>query len=195
LDNGGTITGTNYGILNIESSAIGTITNRGLISGHQAIYNDQECSIATLSNSGTISGFSDAIYNAASASLGQITNSGLIAGTIDNESASDLSIAGGNGTIFGTLTGYGNTIGSIINTLSNVNLSGNQLLNDNVTLSADFSLNNSGVLAVRNPITITGNYAQSAGATLLVDVANGAKVQAAPGYLSQAGTLRLRQLF
>jgi len=92
-----------------------------------------------------------------------------------NLSSNDLSISGGTGTIFGTLTGYGggSTIGTITNTASNVVFgSGNLLLNDNINVGSN-AVNNTGtaVLQVNQPVTITGNYNQGSGATLQIGVA------------------------
>lgn len=196
LNNAGTIVGqTSYALLNegtintitnsgqintdVSNNAIrntgniGTLSNSGVISSPQdAIYNTG--SIGTLSNSGTISAAGNAIYNGVSGSLGTITNSGLITGTITNLSSGDLSIDGGTGSTFGTLTGA-SSVGSIANTASNVVFgSGNLLLNDNIDVGT-YSVKNTGAtLQVNAPMTITGNYSQSADATLLVGVANGA---------------------
>ena len=185
LSNSGTISGSNsnsgsqgYGISN--SGSIDSLSNSGTISGTVSgtgagygIYNSG--SIGTLTNSGTITGTNYAIYNDTSGTLGPITHSGVIAGNIANLSSNDLSISGGTGTIFGTLTGYGggSTIGTITNTASNVVFgSGNLLLNDNVNVGSN-AVNNTGtaVLQVNQPVTITGNYNQGSGATLQIGVA------------------------
>ena len=175
LTNSGYIHGTT-GILN--SGTVGTLSNSGIISGSQYgiafAYPDPTGAVI---NSGTITGAVDAIFNQ-TPSLGPITNSGVIAGNIRNESSDDLTINGGTGTTFGTLTGYGggNTIGTITNVSSNVDFgSGNLLLNDNINVTGH-AVNNTGtaVLQVNQPISITGNYNQGAGATLQIGVASGA---------------------
>ena len=56
-----------------------------------------------------------------------MTNTGVIAGNITNNGLGDITIAGGAGTIFGTLTGFvAGTQGTISNGNGNVVLSGNQ---------------------------------------------------------------------
>jgi outer membrane autotransporter protein len=174
LTNSGTITGGNNAIDN--GGTIGTLTNSGTItSAGYAIYNSG--AIGTLTNSGTITGANYAIYNTTNGSLATIANSGTIAGNIANLSSSVLSISGGTGTTFGTLTGYGggSTIGTITNTLSNIAFaSGNQLLNDNIAVGTHTVNNSGGTLQVNNRISITGNYSQSAAATLNIGVADNA---------------------
>ena len=169
LTNSGTISG---GIYNFFGTIV-TLINTGTISG-DAIHNSG--TINTLTNSGTITGIGFAIFNENSGVLSPITNSGLIAGDIINASSNDLSISGGTGTIFGTVTGFGGTIGAITNTTSNVAFgSGNLLLNDNINVGGN-AVNNTGtaVLQINQPLTITGNYNQGAGATLQIGVASGA---------------------
>jgi outer membrane autotransporter protein len=168
-NNGGSIIGTNYGIGNAGN--IGTLTNNGLISGGMA-----------------------AIYLVSGSTLTSFTNTGTIAGTILNESSNTLIINGGSGTIFGTLTGYSggiaaSDIGNIIST-SNLSFgSGNQLLNDNITVnSGSGTVTNAGVLELINPVTITGNYLQRANASLLIGVTSGAIIN---GNLTDTGYGRL----
>jgi outer membrane autotransporter protein len=154
LTNGGLITGTTYGIDN-GGGAIAALMNDagGVISGATAISNSG--TIGALSNSGTITGTAYAINN--TGSLGPITNSGVINGNIASSSA--LSINGGTAATFGTLTG-----GTITSPSVAFN-AGNLLLNDNITTSqATGTVNNAGaVLQVNRPVTITGNYTQTAG--------------------------------
>jgi outer membrane autotransporter protein len=175
---GGTIIGGTYGIDNGQLAPINTLLNSGTIAGKTGIYNASTGTIGSIVNSGLISGSANALYNAGGTHpgvLGTITNSGTIAGNIENDSANDLIVDGGMGTIFGTLTGYNGTIGTINNTASNVVFgSGNLLLNDNINVST-FSVNNTGAtLQVNAPVTITGNYSQGAAATLLIGVSAGA---------------------
>lgn len=171
LNNSGTISTSYTGIGN--SGTIGTLTNSGTISGNSVgLYNTG--TIGTLTNSGTISGNSYAIYND-SGTLGTITNSGIITGNIFSNSSNDLTFIGGTSSTFGTLTGYNGAISSIDNTSSNVIFaSGNVYLNDNINVGS-YAVNNlASTLQVNNHLTITGNYNQGAGATLLIGVANGA---------------------
>jgi outer membrane autotransporter protein len=103
----------------------------------------------------------------------------VIAGNITNLSSNDLTLNGGTGTTFGTLTGFGGgtALGSITNTSSNVVFgTGNLLLNDNINVGSHAVDNNgTAVLQIRQPVTITGNYNQ-AGGTLQVGVFTGAAV-------------------
>src|SRR5450830_685472 len=188
LSNSGTISGRYAGIYNIGT--IGTLSNSGTISGgNTGIYNNIG-TIGTLSNSGLITGSTGAIYNDVSGALVQITNLGTIAGNIYNGSSNDLTINGGTGSTFGTLTGYGGTIGTITNTASNIILSsGNQLLNDNINVGTNTVSNLAGTLQVNNQLSITGNYVQSAAATLKIGVGDSAVTSS--GTTSDSGYGRL----
>ncbi|MGB9985408.1 MULTISPECIES: autotransporter domain-containing protein [unclassified Herbaspirillum] len=196
LSNSGLITGTSTAGIS-TSGLITSLTNVGTISGNKGIDNSGQ--IGTLSNSGTISGGNNGIVstgtigtlnntglitgslsaiNLGSGTLSSFTNAGTIAGSIVNSTGNALTILGGSGSIFGTLTGSGGGIGAadIGNITSGTNLifgAGNQLLNDNINVGAN-TVTNSGVLQLNNPVTITGNYAQNAGATLLIGVSSGA---------------------
>ncbi|VVE69484.1 autotransporter domain-containing protein [Pandoraea captiosa] len=185
--NTGMITQTeSYGIGVITGGVIGTLANSGTISAHVAVAVDAPGpapapgTIGTLINSGLISGSDAAIVVVGSLSgalLGTVVNTGVIAGPILNTSPNDLTISGGT-SIFGTLTGYGGSpgtlgpIGQIDSGFSNLTLSGNLLLNDNVMTGT--LVNTAGVLQINNPITITGNYHQYSDAALRIGVANGA---------------------
>jgi outer membrane autotransporter protein len=216
LNNDGYIHGNNRAIYN-SGGLISRLTNNGLISGQLGIINDSgrintltnnnggsiigtnygignAGNIGTLTNNGFISGGLAAIYLVSGSTLGYFTNTGTIAGTILNESSNILVINGSNGTIFGTLTGYSggiaaSDIGNIIST-SNLSFgSGNQLLNDNITVnSGSGTVTNAGVLELINPVTITGNYLQKANASLLIGVTSGAIVN---GNLTDIGYGRL----
>jgi outer membrane autotransporter protein len=179
LTNNGAIRG-NVGIWNDNGSSITVLTNNsgGNISGGNAgIYNDG--TINALNNTGVIMG-TTAIYNDTDGSIGSITNSGVIAGSVINLPGDVLSISGGTGTIFGTLTGSGggigaDNIGTITNTASDlVFAAGNQLLNDNIDVTGHTVTNSGSTLQINNTIAITGNYVQNAGATLQIGVADGA---------------------
>ncbi|CAN0620612.1 Outer membrane autotransporter barrel domain protein [Burkholderia multivorans] len=170
-NDGGTISGGQGGINN--NGTIGTLTNSagGTIAGGQTGIINSGGTIGTVVNSGLITGARYALYNPAESVLGTVTNSGTIAGNIANLSSADLNINGGAGSTFGTLTGYGGAVGTIANTASNVVFgSGNLLLHDNINVGSH-SVNNMGAtLQVNAPMTITGNYSQGAGATLLSGV-------------------------
>lgn len=189
LSNTGTITGALYGIKNDTTGTITQLSNSGTISGAQFGIGNVG-TIDNLLNSGEISSAGTAIGIANAGRIGLLNNAGVIAGNIVNQSTNDLSISGGTGSIFGTLTGFGNTVGTITNTTSNVVfVSGNQLLNDNVNVGSNAVNNTGATLQVNHVVAITGNYAQDANATLLVGVSDGA---AASGSLTtDAGYGRL----
>ncbi|WP_197326705.1 autotransporter outer membrane beta-barrel domain-containing protein [Ralstonia solanacearum] len=206
LTNTGTITGSNsysgnegFGVNN--GGTIGALTNTGTISGTvsgsgTAYGISNVGTIGSLANSGLITGSTYAVFNDAGGTLGPVTNAGVIAGNIGNLSSRDLSISGGTGTTFGTLTGYGG--GSTLGTIDNPNasvafVSGNLLLNDNINLGSGTinAVNNTGsaVVQVNQPVSITGNYNQGSGATLQIGVASGATTQGTLG--TDAGYGRL----
>jgi outer membrane autotransporter protein len=191
----GTITGR-YGIYNSSEATITTLSNSGTISGNVAqngrgsppIGIDNYGTIGTLENSGLITSTGYAIHNSSSGILNTITNSGTIAGTILNDSNRDLTINSPSDST-SLLTGYtglqpiGNgfdlsqlaNMGQITNTQSNLIFgSGVQLLNDHIDVGNFTVFNAAATLAVLNPITITGNYSQGAGASLLSGVLNNA---------------------
>ncbi|RFB67986.1 MULTISPECIES: autotransporter domain-containing protein [unclassified Herbaspirillum] len=190
LNNNGTISGSNTGLTNTgtittltptaginNAGAINALTNAGTISGGDIGINNTG-TIGPLTNSGTITGAVNAIYNDTAGAIGPITNSGVVAGNIQNLSTQNLTFNGGTGTTFGTLTGFGggSTIGTITNVNSNIIFgSGNLLLNDNINVGVN-AVNNTGtaVLQVNQPVIITGNYNQGAGASLQIGVAAGA---------------------
>jgi uncharacterized protein with beta-barrel porin domain len=166
LSNSGTISGgTQAGIVN-SGGTIGTLTNSGVLRGSIGIANSG--SIGTLSNGGTIQG-PTAIFNASTGMLGPIVNSGLIAGDIVNQSSQTLTIGGGSGTTFGTLTGASGAIdsadqGAITSTASNlVFASGNLLLNDAINVGSNTVIISGATLKVVNPVAITGAYQQTGG--------------------------------
>ncbi|WP_076592114.1 autotransporter outer membrane beta-barrel domain-containing protein [Herminiimonas arsenitoxidans] len=179
LVNTGTITGAQGGIGNAGN--INILNNSGTISSNDyAIYNAASGTFGSITNSGTISSNGYAIYNAGAGTLGPITNSGTIAGSIRNDSANNLTINGASGASFGILTGSSAGLdttdqGLITNTSSNLIFnSGNLLLNNNINVGTRTVSNTAATLQVNNGITVTGNYNQGAGATLLIGVANGA---------------------
>lgn len=180
LRNDGRIDAGTIGIRNTGS--IGTLVNSGTISGsNNGILNDANGSIGSIVNTGVISSSWLAIMSGYSvlggASLSTITNSGVIAGYIGNSSGHDMTIVGGTGSVFGTLTGQNGSIGWIENGRSNLTITGNQVLNDHVNLVTFSSMtlfSEAGNLRVDNPITIVGNYTMRANGTLLIGVSSGA---------------------
>jgi outer membrane autotransporter protein len=184
----GTVYGSAVGIYN-SAGTIATLSNAGTIQGGvTGILNLG--TIGTLSNSGVLSAALYALALNSSASLGTLNNSGLVAGNVINLSSNDITINGGTGTIFGTLTGSSgattsSAIGSITN--SNANLifgSGNILLNDNINVGSNTVSNLGSTLQLNNHLTITGNYSQGTSATLLIGVNDGAT---ATGSVSDTG--------
>jgi uncharacterized protein with beta-barrel porin domain len=190
-ESGGTISSASWsGIFN--NGTIGTLTNRGAITGTNGIFNNgggttsnpNGGSIGTLTNSGTIGGNTYginntgmigaltnigtitgpiAIYNSSTGTIGPIVNSGLIAGNIQNDAAQALTINGGSGAIYGTLTGSSGSIGSgdkgtITNTNSNLIFdTGNILLNDDINVTGHSVTVTDATIVVVNPVTITGD--------------------------------------
>lgn len=220
LDNSGTITAApgaqQPGVYNVGHSnsttlgTIGTLTNSGVISAVDGIFNAgivgaltntgtisgtttgifNSGSIGTLTNSGAISGAVYAIHNSSTGTLGPIANIGAIEGNILNESARDVTITGGSGSVFGTLTGHGGTSGTIISTASNVVFAaGNVLLDDDVDVGSNTVANTASTLRINRAVSIAGNYSQGAAATLLVGVGSGAVTSGAPS--TDAGYGRL----
>jgi len=186
LSNSGTISGGATGIFN-NGGTISTLINTGTISGgNTGIYNMG--TISTLTNSGLISGGRAIIIGGSPSSF---TNTGTIAGNIYLGSGA-LTIIGGTGTIFGTLTAnFSGGIGNISSSsTTNLTFAGNQLLNDNINVNIG-TITNTGTLQINNPLTIVGNYVQGTGATLVVGavspVFNGNKSDTGYGQLIITG--------
>ncbi|WP_455813548.1 autotransporter outer membrane beta-barrel domain-containing protein [Pseudomonas graminis] len=181
LTNAGRISGTtNVGVGTSANATIGSLNNSGTITGALGAVANAG-TLGALVNSGTIASSSGyAIYNASIGTLGPITNSGLVSGLIGNLSSRSMTINGGSDTIFGTLTGASGGIGSAdIGTISSnaaslYFASGNLLLNDKINVGSNDVNNTGATLQVNNLISITGNYTQSALATLLVGVSDSA---------------------
>lgn len=140
LSNSGKITATNSGIQNYGT--IGSLSNSGTISGGKGLYS--KGSVGTLNNTGLITGTAAAIYLdrvvsgtivTAVSTLTNFTNTGTVAGSIYN-AGNALTISGGTGSTFGTLTGLAGAVGAITSTNDLTFGSGNQLLNDNITVGA-----------------------------------------------------------
>lgn len=194
----------NYGPIFMQNRAtilnygtITTLTNKedGTISGAGgAIVNNG--TLTELNNAGTISatsnyfpfpGTGDAITN--TGVLSSINNSGTIAGNITNTTSNELVINGGNnkrGSLIGsnqfiyafslpTSSVISSPIGSINSTDADVRFQkGQLLLNDNVFLGGTHTLTNNADVLVTQPLSINGNYHQTANAILNIGVAEGA---------------------
>ncbi|TWB64098.1 hypothetical protein FBZ87_1281, partial [Nitrospirillum amazonense] len=92
----------------------------------------------------------------------------MIQGNIVNTGTVALSIGGGTGTVVGTLTGGTLTNrGTITSTGTNVVLSGNLRLNDNINVGTNTVTNAGGAITLGTVATITGNYTQASG-TLVI---------------------------
>jgi len=184
-DDGGRITTLNNlsggiingGIINGDVRSTATITtfnNAGLVTDDMTAIHVVRGTIGSLNNSGVITA-SNAIVIESNATITTLSNAGTISGNIINNSNRVQTIFGGSGNTFGTLTGQNGSIGLITNTSSNwVFGGGNQLLNSNINVGSNSVINSAGVLQVNNQISVTGNYQQSAAATLNVGVASGA---------------------
>lgn len=172
MSNTGLISGSSYAVGLDTGVTVGTLTNSGTLTGNSMGYGYvARATLGTLVNSGLIQGGNKAIYSYSPGTLGTIVNTGTIAGVIDSNRP--LTIAGG--ATQGTLTGANMTsVGSMtITTAGVLFFSGSQLLNDNITLIGNYTVNNVGaVLQINNPINIVGNYAQSANAGLVVGVSD-----------------------
>ncbi|MEA1673611.1 hypothetical protein, partial [Nitrospirillum sp. BR 11163] len=157
-----------YGSLTGVVSSSGTGINvTGTTSGNNLLAMVQNYYIAgtygTITNTGTLTAAS-AVYVASTGTLGAVSNTGVIQGSIINNSVRDLTLLGGGAGTFGTFTGItGTTAGSIVNTASNVTLSGNVALNDHVNVTGHTLVNNGGSLYLGSIISVTGNYSQTGG--------------------------------
>ncbi|VVE68169.1 hemagglutinin-related protein [Pandoraea anapnoica] len=196
LNSSAFVSGTDY------AGTVGAINNAGTISGgYYGIYND--ASIGTINNldGGLITGLGGAISNQApTSSIGQINNAGTIAGWIINRSPNDLRIAGATDGTFGTITSFGPTYGgTIVSTNADVRFNGgNLVIGNNFDLAGSrTAYNDASVLQINKNIQISGNYAQSAGATLQIGVASNAvttgdaSIDSGYGRLSVSGNTTL----
>lgn len=164
---------------------LASATVTGSISATNGVYIANTGSLGTLtvSSSGHVAGSGHAIFNAGT--LGVISNSGTISGDISLGSSA-VTLAGGSGSTFGTLTG-----GTITSGASQLNLSGgNLLLDDDLVLASGSGtlVGNGGTLQLNGHHTLSGNYAQTAAQTLVIGVSDGAT---ATGSTSDVGYGRL----
>ena len=172
VTNTGRIIGTQAGVFH-TSGTIGTINNSGTISGGSYGISIGTGSFNSLINSGTVRG-AIALDLGSGVSALNVTNSGVIAGSIINRSANVLTINGGTGATFGTLTGSTLTNkGSIISTLANLEfLSGNLVLNSNINATGRTVVNDGATLLLNSGINLAGAFNQITG-TLIVDPLGG----------------------
>ncbi len=179
ITNTGRIIGTQAGIFHTNGT-IGTINNSGTISGGSYGISIGAGVFTSLINSGTVSG-PIALYLGSGVPALNIANTGVIAGGITNASANALTITGGSGLAFGTLTGSTLTNqGSIVNTLSNlVFASGNLVLNDNINATGRTVSNSGATLKLNSTVNLAGAYSQTAGTLDLSPTAAGLIVSGA----------------
>ncbi|KPF81104.1 hypothetical protein IP70_24570, partial [alpha proteobacterium AAP38] len=183
LANTGSINGGPQGVYLDGSSTLTSLTNTGTITAAQSAV-QVSGQLAVLTNSGSIGNATNALNVAGtlgtlinqnggtinssnalyiSGSIGGFNNSGVFKGKIDNQSATNLTITGGASGTIGTLTGQSG-MGTIVNTLSNLFFaSGNLLLNDRIIATGRTVTNSGASLTFNSIVSITGNYAQSAG--------------------------------
>jgi hypothetical protein len=164
LTNNGTISGGTYGIL--SAGTIGSLNNAGGVIASSGTGIANAGTIGTLTNSGTIAGTNYAIKSTGG-QFGAISNSGTIAGNI-SIAGQNVSISGGTGSTFGTLTGGTITVG-------NGNLvfaGGNTHLGDDISVNGGTgSVTNEGVLQVAESHLITGSFIQTTAGVLDIQAA------------------------
>lgn len=164
LTNSGTLQAGDIAIDN--SGAIQTLTNAGggVISANTGV--NIAGSVGVLDNQGTITSASRAILISGSGSLTRLDNAGLIQGYIENASTRDLTIVGGSGQTYGTLTGYSNGgQAAILNGSSDLRMSGNLLLDDTLFLGGH-TLFSSANLRFSRAVSLTGNFDQDGGSLM-----------------------------
>jgi hypothetical protein len=170
---GAKIGGGGSGVSN--SGMITTLTNTGKILGRFGTFHagaglSSSGKIEVLTNSGIIQGgyrspsiAGDAILSAgANASIGPITNSGQIIGNVTIDNQASVTIKGGSGTTFGSLSGGKITIGNG----SLMFAEGNTDLAESIAVNGGASkVTNGGVLRLAASETITGNFTQGSSGT------------------------------
>ena len=189
-----------------NAGTITTLTNSGTISGGAAagsfggaggagireLRRDQ-----TLTNSGRSrrlggSGSSngapgDAIYSAgANASIGSIANSGSIVGNVEIDNQSNVTITGGSGKVFGSLTG-----GTIVIGNGNLTFGRRQYVprRQRQVNGGAGTLTNMDPLQIAAPLTITGNFTQTAAGALDLDFAGDVSGQYGALTITELATL------
>jgi outer membrane autotransporter protein len=161
----------------VPLSTASGVTENVTITATGAIITSSDLSVVAISNAGTIttltnagailSGF--AINN--TGTIGTIINTGTLIGNIVSTSATNLTINGGTGSVFGLLGPSSSIPGVILNRNSNVVFaSGNTTLNDNIDVGSRTVNVTGATLQINNTIAIVGSYNQSAGAILQIGV-------------------------
>jgi uncharacterized protein with beta-barrel porin domain len=189
IDNSGLIHGATVGVDVVDSQgatgSAASLSNSGTISGGaKAIVVGAGGRLAAISNTGVISGPVAIDTTGAGAAVAITQAGGSITGAINLSStfADHLAVTGG--TISGPINGSAATVdfGSAANpdqsyTLNDaVNVGAVNILGGRVILAHDITvahaLTNNASLEVDTVRTVTGDYAQSAGATLVIGVNN-----------------------
>lgn len=156
--------------------SLGSLSNTGNISGYNyGVYVASTGVLGTLTNTGTIAGDVYAIYNAGD--IGSIVNSGTILGDI--YSSGDLTIVGGSGGTYGTLSDGTISIGSS-GTGTLALTSGYLWLLDNVAGNVG---NSGATVKLSSAVSISGDYSQSGGGLVIVTANSGTSY----GYLTVSG--------
>ena len=178
LTNSGTITGGNGGNDGGPSIGAGGAGGAGVLN---------RGTIANLTNTGTISGgiggtgpmgngaAGYAILSAGTqASIGPITNTGQVIGAVEIDNQANVTITGGTGAKFGSWTGGMITIGN-----GNLTFAGGKTaLGDNVSVNGGAgTVTDAGTLRLAAPVTIEGNFAETASGVLDSVVAGDANGQ------------------
>ena len=177
LTNSGTIHGLGRGISN-ELATIAALNNSGIIRGDRVgIYNNS--TIGSIVNSGIIQGGAYAIYSVEDRigpvvysfpTIGPISNTGTISGNIQIQDQ-DLTIIGGSGTAFGTMTGGRTTISN-----GNLIFSGNIYLDQDIEVyGGSGTVANHGTLQLVNTHTVNGGFTQTSAGILNIRI-SGLKV-------------------
>ena len=119
--------------------------------------------IGAFNNAGLIDPSAGAFAILSTGSIGPITNSGQIIGNVEIDNQASVSVTGGSGKTFGSLTGGSITIGDGNLTFAG----GNTTLGDNIVVNGGGgTVFNGDPLMIAAPQTITGNYDQSAAGVL-----------------------------
>lgn len=182
ITNTGLLSGGASGI-RMTGGSIAAITNDGSITGTAMAIGNDGGAVGSIVNNGTLNGYNAINSTGAGASLGAITNTGVIRGNIVVQNQ-DATIAGGSGATFGTLTG-----GAIMVSDGNLRLTGNQLLDQNISVQGGAGrVTAEGVLQLSTRRSIAGDVTLSGGTLNLL--ASGAS-EGLYGGLSVTGVVTL----
>jgi len=158
ITNSGTIAGDRG--LSAAGATISRLDNSGVISASRDALSLQGITLSAITNTGTIIGGRMAVYEYGA--LKAIANSGLISGSV-NAYQDALTITGGAGSTFGTLTNGTITVGGTSLTFAG----GNTHLDQDVNISDGAgTVFNAGVLRLANTHAIAAAYDQQSTGTL-----------------------------